>query len=1589
MSHRTRVWVWIGGSVSLLLVTLLVGGLEVIRSAWFATYVGKKIISVTEEASGGRAELGTFVFDWRQLRARVTHFVLHGKESPESTPLLTIEAIEFRLNILPSWKRTVDLQYLGIQKPVANIIVLADGTTNIPQPKVPSHSNKSALEAIVNLAIGRFDLNQGSVTFAEQKVPIAAHGTDLRAQLLFDNALSIYRGDLSFTSTVTQSGRPPVKAMVRIPVTIGKDRVGIEKASLSTTASSVTVTASMTNPQHPMIEAHVVAHVSLAEVTRATGIAPGACLEGRPCFADADIDAHTDEHHFAISKAAIALGGSRLNASGNRDSTYIEGKLIMEELCGVFRLPAGHSIGDIQLEGRVQAGNDRIDLQALRIDVLGGHFIIDGSLANYRTFRLHGAIGGFEIAELERRFLSAKQGYDGTIGGTIDASGDLTKPGTSGIIARTDLAIFPAPLGVPLKGHIDADYDAAANLVKLTRIYISLPHSLLQVSGVLGSRLNADFVTGDAVDLFPAMDMVMKNPPRDVPLTLTGGRLHVHAQVDGPLSSAFVVGQVNADRFAWDGRTFDRLSASLTASGHGFAVENGSLSRGTLQANFTASAGLHNWTLTGDQPIKASAELRNAQVPDLLALAGQSAIPSAGSLNASLQAGGTAGNPLGTASLSATDGSLNGEPFRTLELQVAMSDQLVRLTSANWIGPAGTVQASGTYTHPRDNLLQGTLGVGAISDSVRLNAVTNLSKRYPGIDGSAQLNLSAEASIHQNTGNTKFSITSIRGDLHADNVHNQTRRYGHLSAHADTNRSIVSFRADSDLSGSATHLSGQTLLANDYPTTADVSVQHLSIDTLPFDLGIPMKGMIALNGHGEGTLHNPNVTAQLTFTRGTIDGQPIDRLQMSGRYTPQLIEVSSLQVSAAAGSAILNGSFTHPSNQLSSGTLRLHVASGDLRLERLALLKGANTLGGTFKVSMDLAGDLKTINGQRELAPSQVDASAVLTGLTYRGRAAGNAKLLAKTTGGTVSFLLDSDVARCTVHAQGEAKLTADYPITAQFSARDLHFSNFRPFLNLESIAPQLEATAELHGSISGSLRKLDELRGDLSIPSFAMTTDPKIALALRNEGPIELQLDRSIVTVRSAHIVGSRGTDIAITGTAGLKEATPLNLTMKANADLGMLQDVDRDFYSSGTVSLDASLRGSVSAPVANGSFKLKNASVNMIGISNGVSNANGTILFNGSSATIQSLTGESGGGKITLSGFAGFTNRALRYSLHANANRVRTRQQGVSVVNNAALTISGTSRQSLIAGTVTVVSVGINPQSDLGSILSSSTAAQGITDQVSPFLSNSRLDVKIRTAPNVRFQSTLAEDLQAEADLNLVGTLSDPGMTGRVVVTEGDLIFFGNEYKVNHGVISFYNPLKIEPRLNVSLETTVQSIDVVLTLTGSMDNLKLSYRSDPPIQFEEIVALLAVGRRPTSDPTIVANETPQPQQSVGQMGETAIVSQAIASPVSSRLERVFGVTQLKIDPTFASGSALPQASLTLQQRVANNVTFTYTQDYSQANSELVRVEWTLSPRFSAVATRDINGIFGVDFFTNASFVSKPNLLCLQRFYVLYPVSN
>jgi len=104
--------------------------------------------------------------------------------------------------------------------------------------------------------------------------------------------------------------------------------------------------------------------------------------------------------------------------------------------------------------------------------------------------------------------------------------------------------------------------------------------------------------------------------------------------------------------------------------------------------------------------------------------------------------------------------------------------------------------------------------------------------------------------------------------------------------------------------------------------------------------------------------------------------------------------------------------------------------------------------------------------------------------------------------------------------------------------------------------------------------------------------------------------------------------------------------------------------------------------------------------------------------------------------------------------------------------------------------------------------------------------------------------------------------------------------------------------------------------------------------------------------------------------MGASALVGQAIANPVAGRLQRFFGVSSIKIDPQFLTGvDSSPQARLTIEQQITPDITFTYITNITHPNPQVIRVEWSLNKRWSVVALREENGLFGMDFYYKKRF--------------------
>ena len=158
---RKRIFGRLALCAAALLLVCAVAVFFTLRSPWFFRLVRARIVSTVEDATGGRVEITGFSFDWTRLRAQVDGFTLHGTEPAADPPLFHADSVALGIKIVSILKRDVDIRYLEVNSPHVRLIIGADGRTNLPEPKVRAKNPRPVVETLLNLAIGRFALQNG------------------------------------------------------------------------------------------------------------------------------------------------------------------------------------------------------------------------------------------------------------------------------------------------------------------------------------------------------------------------------------------------------------------------------------------------------------------------------------------------------------------------------------------------------------------------------------------------------------------------------------------------------------------------------------------------------------------------------------------------------------------------------------------------------------------------------------------------------------------------------------------------------------------------------------------------------------------------------------------------------------------------------------------------------------------------------------------------------------------------------------------------------------------------------------------------------------------------------------------------------------------------------------------------------------------------------------------------------------------------------------------------------------------------------------------------------------------------------------
>jgi translocation and assembly module TamB len=236
-------------------------------------------------------------------------------------------------------------------------------------------------------------------------------------------------------------------------------------------------------------------------------------------------------------------------------------------------------------------------------------------------------------------------------------------------------------------------------------------------------------------------------------------------------------------------------------------------------------------------------------------------------------------------------------------------------------------------------------------------------------------------------------------------------------------------------------------------------------------------------------------------------------------------------------------------------------------------------------------------------------------------------------------------------------------------------------------------------------------------------------------------------------------------------------------------------------------------------------------------------------------------------------------------------------------------------------------------------------------------RLDVRIQSSPQLNFQNAYAK-LAGDVDLRLRGTLASPSLQGRISITEGNATIAGTRYELQRGDITFTNPVRIQPNIDLSATARVEDYDISLGLHGTPDKLSVTYRSDPPLPEADVVALLALGRTQNAQGIY----TEQQQQSAGLNPSTdVLLGGALNATVSSRVQKLFGAGSVKVDPSYLGALGNSTTRITVEEQVGKYVTLTYATNVDTTAQQLLQAEIAVNRHVSLQVTRDESGVFSM----------------------------
>ncbi|MEW6126865.1 MAG: translocation/assembly module TamB domain-containing protein [Acidobacteriota bacterium] len=813
----------------------------------------------------------------------------------------------------------------------------------------------------------------------------------------------------------------------------------------------------------------------------------------------------------------------------------------------------------------------------------------------------------------------------------------------------------------------------------------------------------------------------------------------------------------------------------------------------------------------------------------------------------------------------------------------------------------------------------------------------------------------------------KLADPVIEGDVDAAEVGLREQTLGSLTGHVRVSPTDIAFEngtlAVAD-GGTAKFTYAAPRAEKATAGRLDATLNRVNVAPLATAAGLAadqkfISGALTGEAHLTGLPDAPTGTATVNLLDGTLAGQTAQLATANLVFDGRSARLERSEIRLAQGQLTATGTL-----DLKSNDYQLQGNAGNIDLGELA-----NSLELTNTTVTGIANATFQANGNTDdIGELNVQLRAEGQNVTINGRDAGQLSLTAQTNpGGRVDINLTTGITGKPQPFTASIELRRPgRPITIDANLADF---NFEPAV--AAFAPDLAAS--IAGTVNGRLHiagplvnekdeiTVDGLRGDLTLNNIALQVKER---AINIQTPLAVTLSDAQVALSQTRISG-QGIDLRLGGTIGLKENAALNFALSGTANLDALGQFDPDTFVGGTLKIDARLTGTASEPNLAGEIIASNLSFTGIDLPVSIENGNGRIALAGDRVTLENFTATANEGTLSANGSMTLAQlKPKEWNFVARASNVDVLYQGAQAIVNGDFNLTGNPDRQVLSGTVTIPEGEYTTNLDLTGLTESGGSGSlsfgsGSTTagNANTFFPSINLDVRV-DAPSSLLVRNQQINTVASAALTIGGTLDDPSVTGRVSIEGGTIKLRSQRYEITTGTLDF--PIGgASPIVNILTEGDVSGYHVYLGLEGPIDAMEVTLRADPDLPRSEILSLVATGK--TDSSTLGSEEI-----LASGLGTAAslLSEEFISAPAQSLL----GLSRFQIDPVLQPNTN-PAARLTLGKQLTRDLAFTYSTNVGSEQDQSAIVEYTLTNKFSALASYTQGGSVTNGARTNSDF--------------------